>query len=177
MRGTEDKVVFTNGCFDILHYGHLFLLKQASLLGNVLIVGVNSDDSVRKLKGPSRPIFPLEVRMDMLRELRCVTIVKSFEGLVPIALIKYLKPDIYVKGSDWKGKDIPEKKIVESGTSSPLIAPSGCGSDAECKGNRFCSNGRCEPRVSAGSAPGCVRDIDCVGDSICDDGRCQPPNP
>jgi hypothetical protein len=74
-------------------------------------------------------------------------------------------------------RSFAEKKIVESGTSSPLIAPSGCGSDAECKGNRFCSNGRCEPRVSAGSAPGCVRDIDCVGDSICDDGRCQPPNP
>jgi len=73
-------------------------------------------------------------------------------------------------------RSFAEKKIVELGISSPLIAPSGCGSDAECKGNRFCSNGKCESRASSGPAPSCSRDIDCTGDSICENGRCSPPN-
>lgn len=71
-----------------------------------------------------------------------------------------------------------EKSVVgTAGAPGSGNTPPGCRTDAECKGNRFCSNGRCEPRTSSGSAPGCVRDVDCPGDSICDNGRCSPPNP
>jgi glycerol-3-phosphate cytidylyltransferase len=110
-------VVWTNGCFDILHVGHLHCLEQAKILGDVLVVGVNSDASVSKLKGAGRPIFPLEERMRILAALAITDYVVAFEGDTPEAALADLKPDVHVKGEDYappSGKPLPEKHVVES---------------------------------------------------------------
>jgi rfaE bifunctional protein nucleotidyltransferase chain/domain len=101
------KVVFTNGCFDILHSGHLKYLFNAKNLGDILIVAVNSDDSVKRLKGKKRPIVSLKDRMEMLAGLKPVDFVTWFEEDTPYNIIKILKPNILVKGGDW-----PIEKIV-----------------------------------------------------------------
>lgn len=95
------KVVFTNGCFDILHWGHVYYLQEAKKLGDVLVVGVNSDASIRRLKGPSRPINPLGDRMRVLAGLESVDAVISFSANTPLGLIKKIRPDVLVKGGDW----------------------------------------------------------------------------
>jgi D-beta-D-heptose 7-phosphate kinase/D-beta-D-heptose 1-phosphate adenosyltransferase len=95
------KIVFTNGVFDILHVGHTRYLSEASTLGDILVIGINSDDSVRKLKGPSRPINQLEDRGLILSELKVVDYVISFEEQTPFNLIKSIMPDILVKGGDY----------------------------------------------------------------------------
>ncbi|MDA8389811.1 MAG: D-glycero-beta-D-manno-heptose 1-phosphate adenylyltransferase [Gammaproteobacteria bacterium] len=95
-------VVFTNGCFDILHRGHVTYLEEARLLGASLVVGVNSDASVRRLaKGPERPINGLEDRMAVLAALESVSLVVAFEDDTPLALIRAVRPDVLVKGGDW----------------------------------------------------------------------------
>lgn len=100
-------VVFTNGCFDILHRGHTTYLEQARNLGEALIVGVNSDASVRRQnKGTDRPINSLEDRMAVLASLQCVDAVISFEDETPLSLIEQVKPEILVKGGDWQLDDI-----------------------------------------------------------------------
>lgn len=94
--------VFTNGCFDILHRGHVTYLEEAAALGASLIVGVNSDASVRRLgKGADRPINPLEDRMAVLAALACVSLVTSFDDDTPLSLIRQVRPDHLVKGGDW----------------------------------------------------------------------------
>lgn len=110
----EKKIVFTNGCFDLLHPGHVYGLMEASRCGDYLIVGINSDESVRRLKGPERPILAQDDRAMMLSALACVDAVVVFEEDTPVQLIKVLKPDIHVKGSDYSGKDIPERKTVQA---------------------------------------------------------------
>ena len=110
-------VVWTNGCFDILHVGHLHCLEQAKQLGDVLIVGVNADAAVRTLKGEGRPIFPLEERMRMLAALRVTDYVVAFEGTTPEAALLDLKPEVHVKGEDYAppaGKPMPEAAAVAS---------------------------------------------------------------
>jgi D-beta-D-heptose 7-phosphate kinase/D-beta-D-heptose 1-phosphate adenosyltransferase len=110
------RIVFTNGCFDILHRGHIEYLNQARQLGDVLIVGINTDESIKRLKGPERPINNLLDRMEVLAALGCVDHVYSFgekHNDTPIELIKLIKPDVFVKGGDYKGKDIPELKILK----------------------------------------------------------------
>ncbi|MBY0578980.1 MAG: D-glycero-beta-D-manno-heptose 1-phosphate adenylyltransferase [Burkholderiales bacterium] len=103
----ERPLVFTNGCFDILHRGHVSYLAQAKSLGRKLVVGVNSDDSVRRLgKGEERPINPLEDRMAVLAALECVDLVTWFETDTPLELILACRPDVLVKGGDWKIEDI-----------------------------------------------------------------------
>lgn len=104
---TRGSVVFTNGCFDILHAGHLSYLEKARSLGGLLIVGVNSDGSVRRLKGDRRPVIPLEQRMRLLAGLSCIDYVVAFDEDTPLQLIEALKPDILVKGADYT-----EDKIV-----------------------------------------------------------------
>ncbi len=110
----KGKVVFTNGCFDLLHLGHVRYLKEAKNLGDILIVGVNSDESVKKLKGEGRPILPEEARAEIISSLSFVDYVVIFAEETPEKLISLLKPDIHVKGGDYKGKEIPERRIVES---------------------------------------------------------------
>lgn len=108
------KVVFTNGCFDILHVGHVSYLENAKKQGDILIVGVNSDDSTRRLKGPTRPINNQNDRVCMLSALKSVDYTVIFEEDTPEDLIAYLKPSIHVKGGDYKKDDLPETKIVEA---------------------------------------------------------------
>ena len=99
-------LVFTNGCFDILHVGHIQYLEQSRALGDKLIVGLNSDDSVRRLKGPSRPINSQVDRKRMLKALRCVDEVVIFNEDTPYELIKSLRPDIITKGGDYAESDV-----------------------------------------------------------------------
>src|SRR5690348_16357769 len=94
-------VVFTNGCYDLLHPGHIRLLEKARNLGDVLILALNTDDSVRRLKGPSRPLIPERDRADMALELECVDAVTLFDEDTPRELIATVLPDILIKGADW----------------------------------------------------------------------------
>jgi rfaE bifunctional protein nucleotidyltransferase chain/domain len=108
------RVVFTNGCFDLLHPGHIRSLEAARSLGDVLIVALNSDDSVRALKGPGRPVTPAQERAEILASLECVDSVLIFEDLTPQRVIAALLPDILVKGGDWPGNQIVGREEVEA---------------------------------------------------------------
>jgi len=113
LKAKGKRVVFTNGCFDLFHAGHLRYLEKAKTLGDILIVGVNSDASVQRLKGPRRPVLPLEERMELLSGLECVDYVVSFDEPTPLELITVLKPHILVKGGDWSKETIVGKEVVE----------------------------------------------------------------
>ncbi len=102
----EQKIVFTNGCFDVLHYGHVCYLLEAKKLGDILVVGLNSDASVRRLKGESRPINGERERAFVLAALSCVDYVTLFEEDTPEKLIKMVKPDVLVKGGDYQIENI-----------------------------------------------------------------------
>ena len=106
LRQKGQKIIFTNGCFDILHAGHVKYLEAAKDLGDKLIVGINSDQSVKKLKGKNRPLNKLEHRAKVLASLRCVDAVVVFGDITPIKLISAVKPNILVKGGDYKIKEI-----------------------------------------------------------------------
>jgi len=108
------RIVFTNGCFDILHRGHVTYLSRAKALGDVLVVAVNSDASVARLKGPTRPINPLEDRLEVLAALSCVDHVVAFDDDSPVALLRAARPDVYVKGGDYTRETLPEAPLVES---------------------------------------------------------------
>ena len=108
------KVVFTNGCFDLLHAGHLSSLLQAKSFGDILIVAVNSDASIRRIKGEKRPIIDEKNRIALISSLECVDYVVLLEENTPIDLIRIIEPSISVKGRDWENKYIPEKEIIES---------------------------------------------------------------
>ena len=107
------KVVFTNGVFDILHVGHLTYLEEARYLGDVLVVGVNSDSSVKTNKGDKRPINSEKFRAEMLLGLKFVDFTVIFDEKTPENLLDLLKPDIHVKGGDYRKEDLPETEIVE----------------------------------------------------------------
>lgn len=111
-RDAGRSVVFTNGCFDVLHPGHVRYLEQARALGDLLLVAVNSDDSVRRLKGPDRPVNPVEDRVTLLAALSCVDHVVIFEEDSPAALIETVRPDVYVKGGDYPPEMVPEAPLV-----------------------------------------------------------------
>lgn len=106
-------LVFTNGCFDLLHPGHVSLLSRSKAHGDRLIVGLNGDDSVRSLKGPGRPILPQKDRAMMLAHLECVDFVVIFEETTPINAIKAVRPDVLIKGADWKEGEIIGQEFVE----------------------------------------------------------------
>jgi D-beta-D-heptose 7-phosphate kinase/D-beta-D-heptose 1-phosphate adenosyltransferase len=110
----DKKIVFTNGCFDLLHAGHIYSLTQAKQLGDVLVVGVNSDESVRRLKGNTRPVIKLEERLQMLQALSCVDYVISFDEDTPQKIINELSPQILVKGSDYADKIVIGADIVRA---------------------------------------------------------------
>ncbi|HEX5598668.1 MAG TPA: D-glycero-beta-D-manno-heptose 1-phosphate adenylyltransferase [Micromonosporaceae bacterium] len=111
-RDDGSRIVFTNGCFDVLHRGHVRYLSQARRLGDVLVVAVNSDESVRRLKGPERPINPIEDRLEVLGALSCVDYVIVFEEDSPATLIEAVRPDVYVKGGDYPPEMVPEAPLV-----------------------------------------------------------------
>lgn len=115
-KSLSKKIVFTNGCFDLLHKGHLDLLNQASKLGDILVVGLNSDQSVKKLKGVSRPIESQEIRKKNLLKNKFISDVIIFEEMTPLNLIITIKPDILVKGGDYiKESIVGAKEIVKWG--------------------------------------------------------------
>ena len=108
------SIVFTNGCFDLLHVGHVSYLEKAAALGTILVVAINSDDSVRKLKGRGRPLYSERERALVLAALECVDYVTVFKEKTPSRVIKALKPNILVKGGDWSLKSIVGKTFVEA---------------------------------------------------------------
>ncbi len=114
-------MVFTNGCFDLMHSGHLHTLEVAKSEGDKLIVAVNSDESIKRLKGETRPILPLQERMRLLAALECVDYVISFEDDTPQNLIEDIKPDVLVKGQDWMGKEVAGAKCVHRVCYVPLV--------------------------------------------------------
>ena len=106
--------MFTNGCFDLLHIGHIRYLQSARALGDLLVVAVNSDESVRSLtKGPGRPLTPVDQRIEVLAALTCVDYVVSFDESTPLQIIKTLQPDVLVKGGDWPLDQIVGREMVE----------------------------------------------------------------
>jgi D-beta-D-heptose 7-phosphate kinase/D-beta-D-heptose 1-phosphate adenosyltransferase len=107
------RIVLTNGCFDLLHRGHVTYLEQAAELGDVLIVALNGDDSVRRLKGPDRPLTPLEDRVEVIAALGCVDHVVSFEEDRPTRLIEAIRPEVLAKGGDYTRATVPEAALVE----------------------------------------------------------------
>jgi len=117
------RVVFTNGCFDLLHPGHVRLLEEARALGDVLIVGLNSDRSVRELKGVGRPIIPELERAEILASLECVDAVCIFGEATPRRIISELLPDVLVKGGDWRADQIIGREEVESAGGQVVSIP------------------------------------------------------
>jgi len=107
------KIVFTNGCFDILHPGHIKLLKEAKKLGDYLFVGLNSDNSIKKIKGKKRPILPQDARAEILSAIEYVDYIILFDEPTPYRLIKSLKPHYLVKGADWKKEEIIGKEFAQ----------------------------------------------------------------
>lgn len=108
------RIVFTNGCFDLLHPGHIHILTQAKALGDVLVVGVNSDASVKRLKGAQRPILSENERALLLAALEAVDYVTLFEEDTPLDLIRLLRPQVLVKGGDWSPESVVGREIVEA---------------------------------------------------------------
>ncbi|MEJ2699599.1 MAG: D-glycero-beta-D-manno-heptose 1-phosphate adenylyltransferase, partial [Desulfuromonadales bacterium] len=107
-------IVFTNGCFDLLHVGHVKYLQKARGLGDLLVLGLNSDDSIRRLKGAHRPLIGQEERAHILAALKCIDYVVIFEEETPLELIRTLRPDILVKGGDYAPEEVVGKEVVES---------------------------------------------------------------
>ena len=107
LRNQGKKIAFTNGCFDILHVGHVRYLREARKTGDVLVLALNSDSSVRAIKGEKRPLVPEQERAEVLAALECIDFVTIFSELTPLELINFLKPDVLIKGGDW-----PEEKVV-----------------------------------------------------------------
>jgi D-beta-D-heptose 7-phosphate kinase/D-beta-D-heptose 1-phosphate adenosyltransferase len=114
LRRNAKTIVFTNGVFDLLHPGHVRYLAQARQLGDALIVGLNSDRSVRKNKGPGRPITPEHERAELLTSLACVDAVVVFDQDTPLEIISLLQPDVLVKGADWAADAIVGRTVVET---------------------------------------------------------------
>lgn len=122
-RAVGRKLVFTNGCFDLLHVGHVDLLERAKALGDVLIVGLNSDESVRRLKGDSRPVNNLQARAKVLLALQAVDAVVVFEEDTPVEILEIVRPDIHVKGGDYVADKLPEAETVRRHGGEIVILP------------------------------------------------------
>ncbi len=123
LKSQNKKIVFTNGCFDILHIGHTRYLHAAREFGDRLIVAVNSDRSVRSIKGPGRPVLNQEERIEILAALESVDLVVIFDQDDPLKVIKYLVPDVLVKGGDWKEDDIIGADVVKKAGGKVLTIP------------------------------------------------------
>jgi len=123
LRNQDKKVVWTNGCFDILHAGHIQYLREAKALGDVLIIGLNSDISPYFENKPGRPLMNQNDRAELLAALEMVDYVIFYDDLLPSKMIQEIKPDIHVKAGDWKKENMPETKIVESYGGEVVIIP------------------------------------------------------
>jgi rfaE bifunctional protein nucleotidyltransferase chain/domain len=123
LRAEGRRVVFTNGCFDLLHVGHLRYLQAARALGDALVVGVNTDAGVRRLKGPERPLVTEDERAELLAGLECVDHVTLFDEPTPVETILALKPDLHVKGGDYQAEALPETPAVRSYGGEVAILP------------------------------------------------------
>jgi len=123
LKAKGKRIIFTNGCFDLLHVGHIRYLEEARALGDVLIVGVNSDSSVRKLKGSKRPVLPEEERAEILSGLGCVGYIIIFDEIDPLKLITSLQPNVLAKGGDWTKEQTVGKKVVERSGGEVVIIP------------------------------------------------------
>ena len=121
LKSYSKVVVTTNGCFDVLHLGHLRYLQAARNLGDCLVVAINSDTSVRQLKGQNRPLVPEDERAEMLAGLACVDYVVIFPELTPVELLSELKPNIHVKGGDYKLEQLIEKDTVEANGGKVIV--------------------------------------------------------
>ncbi|MEG6550619.1 D-glycero-beta-D-manno-heptose 1-phosphate adenylyltransferase [Desulfocurvibacter africanus] len=117
------SIVFTNGCYDILHPGHVDLLQRARSMGDVLVLGLNSDESVRRLKGPTRPVNRLAERAFVLAGLECVDYIVSFDEDTPLELIKAVQPKVLIKGGDWSVENIVGRDVVEAAGGSVHSLP------------------------------------------------------
>ena len=117
------KIVFTNGCFDLLHPGHIYYLKEAKKKGSILILGLNSDSSVRKLKGKGRPLIPQKDRAELLANFEFIDYITIFDEDTPERLIKQISPDVLVKGGDYRRKEIVGGKFVAEKGGKVLIIP------------------------------------------------------
>jgi D-beta-D-heptose 7-phosphate kinase/D-beta-D-heptose 1-phosphate adenosyltransferase len=122
-RQAGQTVVFTNGCFDVLHVGHIRLLREAATLGDFLVVGLNSDDSVRRLKGPGRPVHNEAARAEVLVALGCVGAVCIFDEETPLALIEQVRPDVLVKGADYRPEQVVGREEVEKAGGRVVLVP------------------------------------------------------
>ena len=126
LRDTLDesaRIVFTNGCFDLLHLGHLSLLNFARSLGDAVVIGINSDASVAALKGPGRPLVPQDERARLLAALPAVSFVIIFDELDPVETIKVVRPHIHVKGGDYRKEDMVETAVVEAQGGEVVLCP------------------------------------------------------
>jgi len=123
LKQQKKKVVFTNGCFDILHSGHVYLFREAKKRGDVFMVAVNDDASVKKIKGASRPIFPLKERLEVLEAIEEIDYLTSFSEETPQKIIALLVPDVLVKGGDWKPEEVVGKAEVERAGGKVVIIP------------------------------------------------------
>src|SRR5712692_9878285 len=122
-RSAGQRIVFTNGCFDLLHVGHTRYLQQARAMGDMLVVGVNTDASVRRLKGPQRPLVPEAERAELIAALECVDHVILFDEDTPEALIAEVRPYRHVKGGDYQADDLPETRLVRDLGGEVVILP------------------------------------------------------
>jgi D-beta-D-heptose 7-phosphate kinase/D-beta-D-heptose 1-phosphate adenosyltransferase len=123
LRGEGRKIAFTNGCFDILHVGHVRYLRDARKTGDVLVLALNSDVSVRAIKGEKRPLVPEGERADVAASLESVDYVTIFDELTPLDLIEYLQPDVIVKGGDWAEENIVGRDAVKKWGGSVVVIP------------------------------------------------------
>jgi D-beta-D-heptose 7-phosphate kinase/D-beta-D-heptose 1-phosphate adenosyltransferase len=123
LKAKGKRIVFTNGCFDLLHLGHIRYLEKAKSIGDILVVGVNSDRSVQSLKGPERPILPEEERAEILSGLECVDYITLFDEPTPLELISSLQPHILVKGGDWAKETTVGREVVERSGGEVVILP------------------------------------------------------
>jgi len=122
-RAAGRSVVFTNGCFDVLHAGHIRYLDWARAQGDTLVLGLNSDDSVRALKGAKRPYVTFEDRATILAALRSVDVVVGFGERTPEVLLERLRPDVHVKSAQYRLEDLPERTVVEAHGGRIVLAP------------------------------------------------------
>jgi D-beta-D-heptose 7-phosphate kinase/D-beta-D-heptose 1-phosphate adenosyltransferase len=120
LKSKGEKVVFTNGCFDILHAGHIRYLSEAKKLGDLLVIGLNSDSSISRIK-PGRPIIPEQQRAEVLSALEMIDYISLFDEETPYELIKEMMPDVLVKGADWKKEDIVGSDLVKDVRTIPFV--------------------------------------------------------